>query len=295
MTFKNAANSASNFAALTPAAHISKISTRPVRVKIHGTAYSIWNNPETTAVHYIDDQCAHRGASLSIGTVCTDRIRCKYHGTLYQGQNAVVVDDIVYIETGISGELFPVAKWETQARSMRIHTYERSLRGCNPVTMLENTIDHLHLHTVHKFSLIDEFPTVSIVDDRTAEYRYQTRDGSELAVLNRFTAPWHTSLHFSMAGEFKFSLHTHFVPVSRTETTCIIQVFRKNDVFGRFGDICMELINEIPILEDREIVSSVSKSRKWSDDELTSSDALVAMYRDEMKKNHPDIVELYAS
>ena len=104
---------------------------------------------------------------------------------------------------------------------------------------------------------------------------------------------WTTSLRFSIDGEFIFSLHTHFSPVSKTVTKCIIQVFRQ-DIFGKFGDLCTELFNELPIVEDTRIVASIPKSRNWQDDNLTLDDTMVALYRKAMIDNHIDLVKMYA-
>lgn len=293
MTCDKAAKLPSKIAAWTPVTHVSNVTSHKKRVRLHGLPYILWKNPETMDSMYIADECPHRGASLSLGNVCGDRVRCKYHGASYTGQRALTFDDIVYIETGTSGETFPVVKWEMECKKLRVHTYERTLRDCNPIFMLENTIDHMHLHNVHKFSVVDDVPVVDVINVNTAVYTYKMTDRRVLKVENRFSAPWHTSLRFSINGEFVFSLHTHFSPVSKTETKCIIQVFRE-DIFGKFGDLCTEFFNELPIVEDTRIVASIPKSRNWQDDNLTLDDTMVALYRKAMIDNHIDLVKMYA-
>jgi phenylpropionate dioxygenase-like ring-hydroxylating dioxygenase large terminal subunit len=49
--------------------------------RIHGHDVILWRSSE--GAHCWLDLCVHRGARLSIGSVCNDRVKCAYHGWTY--------------------------------------------------------------------------------------------------------------------------------------------------------------------------------------------------------------------
>lgn len=61
----------------------------PVSVQLLGQAVVLWRD----AAHRIRawaDQCPHRGAQLSLGRVCDDRLECPYHGWQFDGRGQCV-------------------------------------------------------------------------------------------------------------------------------------------------------------------------------------------------------------
>jgi phenylpropionate dioxygenase-like ring-hydroxylating dioxygenase large terminal subunit len=57
----------------------------PVPVKLMNTDLVLWRD-EDSVVHCLHDQCPHRGAKLSLGTICEGQLQCAYHGWRFDGE-----------------------------------------------------------------------------------------------------------------------------------------------------------------------------------------------------------------
>jgi phenylpropionate dioxygenase-like ring-hydroxylating dioxygenase large terminal subunit len=62
-----------------PVALADAVAALPVAVRLLERAVVLWRD-SAHVVHAWADQCPHRGAQLSLGRVCNDRLECPYHG-----------------------------------------------------------------------------------------------------------------------------------------------------------------------------------------------------------------------
>lgn len=60
-----------------------------ISVKRMGERLAFWRD-EGLQVHCIADRCAHRGASLGSGKVCSNHLQCPFHGFEYDAGGRVV-------------------------------------------------------------------------------------------------------------------------------------------------------------------------------------------------------------
>src|SRR6266705_745742 len=65
------------------------VSERPVGVRILGEPIVIWRNAAGELAAF-EDRCIHRLAPLSLGRCEGERLRCMYHGLLYDRSGRVV-------------------------------------------------------------------------------------------------------------------------------------------------------------------------------------------------------------
>lgn len=291
-------------------AHVIKRShgpgKNPLRVSLHDGKKNLavfWDDVSDTAA-IVNDTCHHRGASLSHGVVGTGCIRCLYHGhpTKPRASDVMVKDHIVwYDDTTFESTDHEVHEsWEFD-QDQRVFVYEREFPNCNALYMQENTLDHAHLSHIHAFSFTTGAPEVVIRDDgRAASYIYETTlPDTVLEVENQF---WSTStcLRFCFGPrdgprEQWFSLHFAFVPVGKDHTRIIVRVARRVAKWtGVFGDLALMLSNELPLIEDRDIVQSIPFDRSWYDDHLGREDTILKLFRDHLLKHAPRHVAYYA-
>ena len=66
-----------------PVALIDSVLGEAVSVQLLGVEVVLWRD-NTGQVHAWLDQCPHRGAKLSLGRVCDNRLQCPYHGWTFQ-------------------------------------------------------------------------------------------------------------------------------------------------------------------------------------------------------------------
>ena len=72
-----------------PVALASAVAQAPLGARLLNQAVVLWRD-STHQIHAWADQCPHRGAQLSLGRVCDDRLECPYHGWQFDGQGQCV-------------------------------------------------------------------------------------------------------------------------------------------------------------------------------------------------------------
>lgn len=286
---------------VTPVSHIKKrhgAGKNPFKTSIHDVPLSVYWNSKTDSPLVVPDTCHHRGASLAIGTVdAKGCVNCKYHGKLTRGRaiDTKISNGVIwyYDRTIDAGVDMGIPDHEDFGEGNRVHTYERVFDGCNPLLMQENTLDWLHLEFIHRIKAIRDRPCVTIHDENTATYAYETyNDDFTITVENRF---WNfaTCLRFFFNDDLAFSLHFAWVPNGKETTRGIVRITRKSGLMNRLGDVFMEIVNELPLVEDKEIVQSISPGRRWDHDKLYPEDAFLKQFRDWMTATHPETVQYY--
>ena len=299
-------------AAWTPVAPATQIKRQhgkgksPLLVTLHDEQKKLsvfWDEKRDTAA-VVNDTCHHRGASISHGIVGQGCVNCLYHNhpTKPKKPQIMVKDDIVWYDddTFHSTDDDVHASWEFD-EGQRSVTYVREFPGCNALYMQENTLDWAHLSHIHAFSFTQGAPEVVIRDDgRAASYIYQTSiPDTVLEVENEFWSS-STCLRFKFGppdGDRSqwFSLHFAFVPVGKDHCRIIVRVTRCVALWaGVLGDLALILSNELPLIEDRNIVQSIPFDRVWDDDHLCKDDAFLALFRNHMIQHAPEMVAYYA-
>lgn len=279
--------------------------SRPKRITIHDTTHlaAFWDTERDTAAVVVD-RCHHRGASLSVGRVEKGCVRCKYHdhSTKPRRQSTIVKDGLVWYDDTTFGKspTSPHASWEFDA-GQRMYTYVRQFPNCSALYMLENTLDWSHLEHIHAFSFVRGKPAVIIHSDHLASYVYQTSlPDTVLEVENEWWDTWTTCLRFKIGSEpgdmqHQFSLHFAFVPTGTHECAVIVRVCRQCMLWtGFLGDLTLMISNELPLYEDRGIVSTIPHDHSWSDDHLGTEDEFLRRFRASWQHNFPELVAFYA-
>nr|WP_315495335.1 aromatic ring-hydroxylating dioxygenase subunit alpha [uncultured Rhodoferax sp.] len=72
-----------------PVALASAVAQAPLGARLLNQAVVLWRD-SAHQIHAWADQCPHRGAQLSLGRVCDDRLECPYHGWQFDGHGQCV-------------------------------------------------------------------------------------------------------------------------------------------------------------------------------------------------------------
>lgn len=288
------------------------------RVQVHDTALAVFRtpagDPDAGELRVALDACPHRGASLAAGG---GRVgpggcaRCAYHG---RGVSLAahpdrffdyaVQDGLVWLDYGshlLTQHHAPPAYPEHSDPALRTFGYTKRL-ALNPVLMTENTLDWQHLASVHRVHFIEGAPEVTIRSrgpHGRAEYKYRS-ELFDLTIDNEYHVPFTTSLRFRFrrrgtgeelpplllwfsltpgAGNGEIELHLR---VSRGVLT------------HPLADWIFRLIDELPLLEDAAVVSTVDPLA-WSANRLDRGDEFVAAYRAAMADSFPEVLRRYVA
>ena len=273
----------------------------PQHIGVNGNKYAVFWDATRNAPAIVHDTCTHRGASLSAGGLVDGNcVKCKYHGRPTKALSVDIRDanGIVWLNDG-DGRLdqpTPPDSWEFDASAdQRIFEYRRTFDGCNPILLVENTLDFSHLDTVHAFHLVEGRPEVRIHCggyNGRATYTYASKV-FDLTIENEYVGPWCTCLRFIFDGRHAFTIHFAVRPEGERSATLFVRVTRQDQKWlGWLGDKLYLGINELPLIEDRYIVQNTDPTR-WSTNRLTTDDAFIKEYRAFMKACHPDILARY--
>jgi len=289
---------------IVPATRAKKARIKPLSVDVHGKNLHVFWDTMKNQPGAVLGSCWHRGASLSEGSVKGDCLVCAYHGKKTRSvrpTSLAIHQGVLWWNDDLdTGHRDLPHSWEFDDISEhRVHIYTEDFEGCSPLHMVENTVDWKHLAHVHAISAIDGHPDVIIRSPTRADYVYQTKvDGNTLTVQNEFWAPYTTCLRFFLNEHTHlFSLHFAWVPHSRDRCGCIVRVTRSSGArTGKLGDLALQLVNMLPLDEDRRIVRSIETGRPWKDDILDRrEDAFLKMYRDAVENDFPEIARMYTN
>ena len=161
---------------------------RPKRIQVLNEYFTAYRGADGIA-HVVQDACPHRQTQLFLGWVEGDCIRCFYHGWKFAPDGRCVEQPaeneafkhkitirayptreylgliFAYLGEGEAPE-FPLMPEIDSAKDTTL--YNRHPVPCNYFQRIENDMDELHLHFVHKVSTDEiglvEFPEINVTE-----------------------------------------------------------------------------------------------------------------------------------
>lgn len=219
-----------------------QLGTRPVAVRLLGEDFVLFRTAPGGAA-MVDKACPHRGASLELGRVEADGIRCCYHGWKFAGDGRCLDmpaeppgtplrDEVrigAYPVREAAGLVFAyigpapapdLPRWDMLFRDGLDRTVGAVQDHCNWLQRAENTVDQLHATILHAAGYPElAFQRADIEWTRTpfgirAEYRV----GGGAGKVSHFVFPTANRYFGARVGEGT-SQNMHIrVPVGDTET-----------------------------------------------------------------------------
>lgn len=262
--------------------------------------------------HVAHDACPHRGAALHRGTVRGDCLVCPYHSlsvcprknsdryiTTQEAGGSLWVDTYT-LGFGGGVEPPPISP-EFEDPDYRTIEYSRTVHT-NPVLMAENTLDWLHLGSVHRFSLVDGDPIVTIHEKGThglATYEYRDGPLFDLIIENEYWIPFTTSLRFRFRNKQTGAemppllLWFSLTPLDSDKCELNLKISRATMKWlPALTDTLFKVLDELPLWEDLDVVATVDP-REWASNRLGASDEFVSAYREAMRKHCPALLNKY--
>lgn len=257
------------------------------------------------------DACPHRGASLSEGTVRGECAVCPYHSRSVSAASHPerffdheVHDGLVWLDFSkdVDTERHPPPSYpEHSDPTLRTFGYTKFLKGINPVLMVENTLDWQHLAHVHRVHFIQGNPKVDIPKKGAhghATYSYDS-DLFDLTIDNEYHVPFTTSLRFRFrdkkTGKDLPPLLLWFSVCPMDDDVVALHLRVSRGVLrSPLADWIFRIIDELPLLEDAFIVSTVDPD-EWSSNALDKGDEFVSAYRQAMRDAFPEVLSWYVS
>jgi 5,5'-dehydrodivanillate O-demethylase oxygenase subunit len=164
----------------------------PVRIKRFGEHFTLYRG-ESGAFHIVGDRCPHRLTQMSLGWVEGERIRCFYHGWVFDGSgqcleqpaekasfarkmriDAYPTQEYLGLVFAYFGEGEPPALPRFPELEIDRGILVATAHGvpCNYFQRIENDLDETHLHFVHKVScdVVDSLNKVPQIKVRESEY-----------------------------------------------------------------------------------------------------------------------------
>lgn len=170
-----------------------EVSSAPKQLKLMGKEYVLYRGNQGQIIA-LDNQCAHRGASLALGWNEGNCIRCPYHGWRYESEghcshipadapetpipkrarvNAYPVEERYGLIWMFVGDLNlpvdrrpPIPAFPTFAAPVRRATYSRHEFDAHFTRTMENGIDTSHALFMHKGAIgASNAPTNTEIDD----------------------------------------------------------------------------------------------------------------------------------
>ena len=185
---------------------------RPKRIQVLNEHFTAYRGADGVP-HVVQDACPHRQTQLFLGWVEDDCIRCFYHGWKFAPDGTCVEQPaendtfkhkisirayptreylglvFAYLGEGAAPE-FPVMPEIDVTKDLVL--YNRHPVPCNYFQRIENDMDEVHLHFVHKVSTdqigLVEFPTIDVTETDYGILRRGLRKENDLNVTR--TAYW---------------------------------------------------------------------------------------------------------
>jgi phenylpropionate dioxygenase-like ring-hydroxylating dioxygenase large terminal subunit len=189
---------------------------KPKEVRILGEELVLYRDTEGKPC-LVGQKCAHRNASLVLGTVEKAGIRCCYHGWLYDKTGQCIdqpcepdrtalakhikiagypCEDRHGIIWAFMGEGKPpmIPPYDIFMRDDGRHWVKKSYHKCNWLQVAENMVDPQHTSFLHRFSpltdVVAETPTLDKTEDTPYGFVVQsTRDDQGHSRLDHFVLP----------------------------------------------------------------------------------------------------------
>lgn len=168
---------------------------RPQRLQILNQHYTAFRG-EGGEAHIVQDACPHRSTRLHLGWVEGEAIRCFYHGWTYDGATGECIDmpaESDNFRSKVCIRAYPVREYlgfvfaylgEGEAPPFPLYPevdveadtvfFNKHPVPCNFYQRIENDLDELHLHFVHRVST-DEIGLVEIPEIDVTETEYGIR------------------------------------------------------------------------------------------------------------------------
>lgn len=159
---------------------------RPVRVQALGEFFTLYRG-ESGKPFMVQDPCPHRQTSLFLGWVVGDEIRCFYHGWQFDGKGQCTAQPaekknfaakvkakawpveeylgLIFAYLG-EGEPPPLPRFPEVDSVDGVRVVNAHPVPCNFFQRVENDLDELHVHFVHRVSTdaygLDEMPEIRV-------------------------------------------------------------------------------------------------------------------------------------
>lgn len=287
-------------------------SLKRVSRSVHGQKLMVYETEtDTPELRVTLDACPHRGASLSEGSVKGECVVCPYHsravGVVSHPERFFdysVHDGLVwlnYANSVITEYHAPPSYPEHSDPSLRTFGYTKTLLGINPILMVENTLDWQHLAHVHRVHFIEGNPVVNILKSGAhghATYTYASKL-FDLTIDNEYHVPFTTSLRFRFKEKSTgrdlppFLLWFSVCPMETGVVALHLRVSR-GVLRSPLADWIFRIIDELPLLEDAHVVSTVDPE-EWSSNALGKGDEFVGAYRQAMNETYPEVLSWYVA
>jgi len=257
----------------------------------------------------IDDRCPHRH-----GPLCGERIdrdgtvNCPYHGAtfnattgkcieflkmpsklrLHEYETHVDQDSVLWCKLTRDPIPFPKLPYD-------VHENERSVRGTTDVgvsafDLVENLLDPIHIHMVHKFGNKEDPRPKNmkkiVTSPMSSGYTYNYNSNPRLAketndvvhVLNGFYSPFSVYSNVAFDSSMK-SVRVSVLPLTSTKSR-MFWTLGRDFMLHDFGDVIARQIMHQTIAEDASLLVKMrAKKPGGRTQDLTKFDWIIAKYR----------------
>ena len=187
---------------------------RPVRLQVLSEHFTLYRG-ESGAVFLLVDRCPHRQTSLVHGWVEGDRIRCFYHGWVFDGAGQCVeqpaekasfaakvkvcsypVEEYLGLVFAYLGEGAPppLPRYPEIEEAQADVGVNRHVVPCSYFQRIENDLDETHVHFVHRVSTksygLDEIPEIVVNETEYGIRRDGRRSGGGVNISRTAHIVW---------------------------------------------------------------------------------------------------------
>jgi len=277
----------------------------PVKISLKNKNYAVWKHWSSNEIQMVPDQCRHRGASLSLGTLSNDGcVTCPYHGWKTKASKIVqpwdgliehttpefVVkeqDGLVWARPwGLHGAQDPPSVPYITARGFRTCWFQTDIKQSAQL-IIENGIDPSHASWVHAnglgFGTEEEEPRNVRHTGNTIEFEYvpnryalssQLFGITNTKNFHTFVVPYTTWSDVVLDSGKKLMTFVTLLPMTDT-TTRMFVAFSQD--FGVPSELFVAMGKEI-IEQDRKILEAQDSSFAYKG-QPGRHDGLIMAYR----------------